>query len=171
MIKLRFLNSPRDIQEAALNTAGRESGKEFTPELFAKYLKSEHSPIRSLTLRVEFIGMSYYTSVHFARHVHALHFVKSNRPDRTGKPRSVGDTVNHMMDVNCQALIDMARKRLCVGKCAPDTYQWMAELKKTLIESADPYMTVLGHALMPNCEYRGACPEFRPCGYCAISRI
>ena len=171
-ISIRFLNNPNDIKESALNTINKEVESTLTPQLFFKYLITEHSPIRTLILRTVFHGMNVFTSVHFARHVHSLPFVTTNRPDRTGKERSVTDTVNHMMDTNCQALIDMARKRLC-KKCSKDTQDWMHQLKYKLMtvtfEDSVLYefYKELGKALVPNCVYRGmSCPEvFSPCGF------
>ncbi len=175
-LAFRFLNSPEDIREAAMNTVRKEAEGEFSPTLFYRYLISEHSPIRGLTLRVTFKGMLGYTSVHFARHVHSVPYVSSNRPDRTGKARSVKDTVDHMMDVNCQALIDMARKRLCM-QCSSDTLSWMKELRSALItgrpgveHSENMLYRALGHSLVPNCVYRAGCPEFKPCGFWATFR-
>ena len=164
-LDFRFLNSVNDIREAALNTVGKELVGEMTPIMFHKYLIAEHSPIRSLILRVTFYDMNYYTSVHFARHVHAVHYVSTGRPDRTKKERTVDDTVTHMMDINCQALIDMARKRLCY-KCSEDTRLWMEELKRQLIKSPDSFYSNLGRVLTPNGLYRGFCPEFKTCGKC-----
>ena len=173
-LAFRFLNSPEDIREAAMNTVRKEAEGEFSPTLFYRYLISEHSPIRGLTLRVVFGDMLGYTSVHFARHVHSIPYVSSNRPDRTGKARSVEDTVNHMMDVNCQALIDMARKRLC-RQCSPDTLGWMHELQSALLlcppeRAHAEFYRALGRSLAPNCVYRAGCPEFKPFGFWSAFR-
>jgi len=169
-LSFRFLNAPEDIREAAMNTVRKESAGDFSPALFYRYLISEHSPIRALTLRVTFHKMISYTSVHFARHVHSVPYVTTGRPDRTGKERSVEDTVEHMMDVNCQALIDMARKRLCRG-CSTDTLAWMAGLKYQLLncpkdQQFGEFYRALGAILVPNCVYRAGCPEeFGKCGF------
>ena len=169
-IKIKFKNKDwiYDLQEAAMNTIGKkfEDGKKMTPTLFQKYLISEHSPIRAVNLRIILYNISAYTSVHFARHVHSIPFVTSNRPDRKNQKRSVNDTVDHIFDINCQGLIDMMRKRLCKGQCAPDTYQTALQIKKTLMSSNDPYLQVLGKVLVPNGVYRRFCPEFKSCNYC-----
>jgi hypothetical protein len=68
-----------------------------------------------------------------------------------------------MMDINIQGLIDMARKRLCIGKVDKVTYAYMMEIKKELIRKGG-YYKVIGECLVPNCVYRGGCPEFKPCG-------
>lgn len=168
LIRVRVLNNDMgyDLQEAAMNTINKSvvDSKKLTPELFNKYLVSEHSPIRSIIIRISMIDISYYTSVHFARHVHALHYVSTNRPDRVKKARSVDDTVNHIMDCNLQSLIDMSRKRLCY-KSHPETVKVMQAIVKALHDSEDEYLYALSCHLEPNCLYRGFCPEFKSCGF------
>lgn len=166
MIDIRIKNADwkRDLQEAAMNTINKKwnDGKELTEELFRKYIISEHSPIRAIELRITMYDIPYPNSVHFARHVHSVPYVSTNRPDRTGKERTINDTCTHIIDINLQGLIDMARKRLCIGKVDKITYQYMLEIKKELIRKGG-YLKVIGECLVPNCVYRGGCPEFKPC--------
>ncbi|MCP4336534.1 MAG: hypothetical protein GY679_01625 [Mycoplasma sp.] len=167
-IEIRILNATpwQDIRKAALNTIGKRelaNKKELTPELLKKYLISEHSPIRAVTLEITFKGMYSPTSVHFCRHVHSIPFVTTSREDRTGKERGLDTPVDHMAQWNLQALIDMMRKRLCVGSCSRDTYNWALSLKLKLMKSEDEYLKTIGEILVPNCIYRGGCPEFKPC--------
>jgi hypothetical protein len=166
-VRIKNENWIKDLQEAAMNTINKkwDDGKEMTPELFRKYIISEHSPIRGVELRVSLLDISYYNSVHIARHVNSIPYVTTSRPDRTGKDRSIDDTVNHLFDINIQGLIDMSRKRLCSGKCDKVTFQIMLEVKKFLTNSEDKYLQVLGECLVPNCIYRGGCPEFKSCGF------
>ena len=83
-------------------------------DLKAFYM-SEHSPIRTQLFLIEMKDIPTFVSVHLVRHtVGVIHFVKSNRDDRNGEPNANRDTpVNHMMIANAQAIINMARKRLC----------------------------------------------------------
>lgn len=165
----RWINSDfkRDIQEAAMNTVRKsfEESKEMTPLLLWKYLISEHSPIRNGILYTKFIEIYYPTSVHFARHVHSIPFVSTSREDRTGVARSLDTPVNHDFQGNLQNFIDIARKRLCIGCVSPDTYRVMASLKMKMMQDDDNYFKVIGEALVPNCIYRGLCPEFKKCGF------
>lgn len=166
-IKIEQLTNIKLIQEASMNTVNKklDAGKEMTPELFRKYLISEHSPIRSMMLRIHLLDIPYYNSVHIARHhVGMTHYVTTHRPDRTGAERTIHDMVNHLMDINIQGLIDMARKRLCKGKCDKVTYEIMLAVKTELMNSQDDYLKVIGEMLVPNCIYRYGCPEFRSCG-------
>lgn len=156
----------RDLQESAMNTINKKwnEGKELTEELFKKYIISEHSPIRGVELRITMYDIPYYNSVHFARHVHSIPYVTTHRPDRTGTERSINDTCVHMFDINIQGLIDMARKRLCMGKCDKVTYDFMIGIKKAFIDKGG-YYKVIGLMLVPNCVYRSGCPEFKSCGF------
>jgi len=68
---------------------------------------------------------------------------------------------NLMLYVNVQALINMARVRLC-NKASNETVVAFKKIKEC-IKIVDPD---LYHFLVRNCVYRnGICPEFKPCGY------
>lgn len=123
--------------------------------------KSEHSPIRTQIFWVEMRGIPTFVSVHFVRHkVGVEHFVKSNRPDRGGDEEANRMTpVDHSMLINAQALISMARKRLC-QKASRETRDVMLSIL-TGVEKVDES---LARAMVPDCEYRGACWELRTCG-------
>lgn len=162
-VRIEFLTPPSSIEGAASATSDRKVV--LTPESFRKFLLSEHSPIRSVVLRITMEDLSYYTSVHFVRHVHTQHYVRSNRPDRSKKERSVDDQVVHVMDVNCEALIAMARKRLC-SCAAPDTRATMKAIVEAMRSSGDEYMRIIADFLVPSCVYRAGCPE--PWGNCGF---
>jgi len=124
--------------------------------------KSEHSPIRTQLFKIKMYDIPTSASVHFVRHsaVGQLHYVKTNRPDRGAKEVADRDTpVNHLMILNSQHLIDMARQRLCY-KAAPETGRVMERITNeiTLVDDA------LGFYMMPNCQYRNMCPEMKSCG-------
>jgi len=160
-----------DIKEAAMNTVGKKwfEGKDLTEDLWFKYLISEHSPIRSLDLRISFDGILYYNSVHYARHVHSIPYVTTHRPDRTKRERTINDRVVHKADINSQGLMDMFRKRLCVGSVDKITHKIGVTLKTLMMNSDNYLLSQLGRVLVPNCIYRGganSCPEFKECGLC-----
>jgi len=165
-IRIKNENWQRDLQEAAMNTINQtpEEAKKLTEELFRKYILSEHSPIRGIELRITLYDIPYHNSVHFARHVHSIPYVSTHRPDRIKRQRTLDDKCEHMMDINLQGLIDMARKRLCVGKCDKITYDYMEAIKKAFIDKGG-YYKIIGDMLVPNCVYRNGCPEFKPCGF------
>ena len=123
--------------------------------------KCEHSPMRTQLFTVEMYEIPTFVSVHFVRHKHGVeHFVKSNRDDRGGKDGGRWEPVNHLMLVNAQALINMARKRFCY-QAHSATVLVMAGIREA-IELVDPD---LARYMVPECEYRGGCHELRPCGY------
>ena len=65
------------------------------------------------------------------------------------------------MSANAQALINISRKRLCSCASADTREAW--KQVKAAIAKVDP---VLADKMVPECIYRGFCPEFlSPCGY------
>ena len=121
-----------------------------------------HSPIRTQFFWIEMIGVLSFVSVHFVRHkIGVEHFVQSNREDRGGTAEVNRKTpVNHRMLVNAQALINMARKRLCY-KAHKESRETMLAIKDE-IAKVDPDLATF---LVPECEYRKGCHEPRTCGW------
>ena len=129
-----------------------------------KMYRSEHSPIQCSLFWIEMEDIPTFVSVHLVRHkVGISHFVKSNRVDRGGDQNAGREApVAHAMLINAQALINMARKRLCT-QASLETRLVMQEIKTKLYE-VDPD---LFRCLVPECEYRGGyCYEFKCCGRC-----
>ncbi|MDY4994606.1 MAG: hypothetical protein SO081_03475, partial [Oscillospiraceae bacterium] len=52
------------------------------------------------------------------------------------------------------------RKRLCY-QASPETRKYAEDFKVTLHETEPE----LSDVLVPNCVYRGGCPEMEPCGF------
>lgn len=122
----------------------------------------EHSPIRTQLFAVEMVGIPNFVSVHFVRHhVGVDHYVQTMRVDRGADDVANRLTpTNHLMIANAQALINMARKRLC-HKASPETRETM-EAVRTAIGGVDPD---LGSVMVPECQYRGfICHERPACG-------
>jgi hypothetical protein len=136
-------------------------GKESKISLSRIY-NCEHSPIRTQIFWVELVKIPTFASVHFVRHkIGVEHFVSSNRDDYTGveNEKITRETpVNHGMLINAQALIGMARKRLCY-KSHKKTREIMLILKEE-IRKVDGS---LPSYLVPDCIYRGRCHELKPC--------
>lgn len=129
-----------------------------------KIIKAEHSPLRCLMFNIDFYDIPNYVSVHLVRHVHAQPFVSTSRPDIDGNqiPREEQkkiDPVNMRLFLNAQEIINISRARLC-NKAEKETKRiWnivINELRKIEPE--------LATACVPNCIYRGHCPEFNSCG-------
>jgi hypothetical protein len=175
-IAVQFLTNPGYIADCALFTANRYSDG-IDAATLRKYILAEHSPLRAFIIEVDMLGIpAYSASVHFARHkIGVEHFVSSNRPDRAGKEREIDDMVNHRMVINYQALVNIARRRLC-SNAAPGTREVMEAVKIEIGKQArwcygDDIGHVLEWGLRPECQYRGGCPEFKPCGRASIAQL
>ena len=149
----------------------RLSAKELGADAFYRFMKAEHSPIRVLMFEVDMMGIPYPSSVHFSRHkVGVEHFVSTSRPDITGAPRDINAPVNHRMVLNAQALINMARKRLC-HKASTETREIMVQVRNASAQACssdahglDAFGTAMYYAMVPDCQYRGKCYEINGCG-------
>lgn len=127
-----------------------------------RFYESEHSPIRTQLFIIEMLDIPSFVSVHLVRHhVGVMHFVQSMREDRGADVVADRNTpVHHMMIANAQALIDMARKRLCY-KSHKTTMQVMKLIQDAVrLEDED-----LAAVMKPDCEYRKGCHEFSSCGH------
>jgi hypothetical protein len=121
----------------------------------------EHSPMRTQMFVVEMYDIPTFVSVHLVRHKYGVeHFVKSNRDDRKGVMADRLTPVNHMMMLNAQALINMARKRLCF-QAHGETIKVMTLIRDG-VARVDPDLAA---AMVPECIYRNGCYELRSCGY------
>ncbi len=83
------------------------------------------------------------------------------RDDRgAGDVANRNTPVNHAILCNAQALVNMARKRLCM-KAHAETRLVMSEIMEE-ITKVDPDLAAV---MIPECEYRGGvCHEIKPCG-------
>lgn len=167
--KVEILKYPTEedwllCKRCTLNTVGKDSAKLPTDEWKHKLLMSEHSPIRTLNFCIK-MDIPYYCSVHFVRHFTGVtHFVQSQRNDRQNnydRTKAPQDSmVSHIMYVNAQELMFMARRRLCT-QADPYTRSVMQEICKQVIELCPEF----NGCLEPMCEYRGGrCTEFNCCG-------
>ena len=145
------------LQRAAWATSGRE-----VKAPLVKWYDSEHSPMRTQLFWVEMIDIPSFVSTHLVRHdIGVEHFVRSNRDDRGGIPGADRETpVTHCMLINAQALVNMARKRMCQSahKKAQLVIHDIAE--GVLLVDPDLY-----GMMVPDCVYRNGCHDFKPCGY------
>ena len=134
-----------------------------TEEFIEKVLISEHSPIRLAKIKWRWEGIKSWVSVHFARHWLGWDkFISTQRTDRTGinRDETRQDTpVNMDIEANPQALINVAKVRLCY-QASPETREYMEDLKFTI---SDIGQKELSNVLVPSCIYRSGCPEFNMC--------
>lgn len=148
------------VREACSTTMrGRESKADIR-----RLLRAEHSPIRRLKWEINMV-VPTFVSVHFVRHkIGVEHWVGSNRDDRGGDGEANRLTpVMHKMEANAQALIDMARKRLC-WQASPETREAMHEIQYRL-SALGGLSHDMANAMGPECWYRfGYCVELKCCG-------
>ena len=156
----------------ALNAARRTIGKnklEKNPSKSweAKILLAEHSPIRLVEYDWTWQDIMQWVTTHIVRHHEGCEkFVHSQRGDRRklSVPRNElpqGELNDMDMTANAQAIINISRKRLC--SCASKETR---EAWKQVIDEIRKIDTVLADKCVPECIYRGFCPEWMSsCGY------
>lgn len=122
----------------------------------------EHSPMRTQLFAIEMQGIPNFVSVHFVRHkIGVEHYVQTMREDRGSKTTADRWTLtNHLMIANAQALVNMARRRLCYQASA-ETREVMCSIKNEMCYAE----LDLAFFMVPECVYRGmVCHERRMCG-------
>ena len=154
----------RDVADAARTTIGLAEGtKEVSEDYMYKMYKCEHSPIRLREFKIVLENCPSWVATHFVRHhIGVEKFVSTQRTDRTGVDRNKlpQDTpVRLQMNCNAQAMINISRKRLC-NQASKETRKVWEKVIETLQEIDKP----LADCCVPECVYRGHCPEFKGCG-------
>ena len=166
------------VLNAARRTIGKEPlDKEPTDSWKAKILLAEHSPIRLLEYDFTWEDIKQWVTAHLVRHHEGCEkFVHSQRGDRRAILEEYnvnsrdelpqGATNDMDMTANAQALINISRKRLC--NCASKETREAWKQVKEAIREIDP---IMAEKMVPECIYRGFCPEFMsPCGYSKTSQ-
>lgn len=165
------------LWKRALNAARRTIGKEPVDKepsnsWKAKMLLAEHSPIRLVEFEWTWDNIKQWVTAHLVRHHEGCEkFVHSQRSDRraildeynvSSRDSLLQGTLNDMdMTANAQALVNISRKRLC--NCASKESREAWKQVKEAIKEIDP---IMAEKMVPECIYRGFCPEFmNPCGY------
>ena len=165
------------LWKRALNAARRTIGKapldkEPSKSWEAKMLLAEHSPIRLLEYEWTWADIMQWVTTHLVRHHEGCEkFVHTQRGDRraildeynvSSRNKLPQGATNDMdMTANAQALISISRKRLC--NCASKETREAWKQVQDAIRKVDP---VMADKMVPECIYRGFCPEFmNPCGY------
>lgn len=167
--RIKQVTSWNRVLNAARKTVGKEpfpEDKEPSVTWKNKILRAEHSPIRLLEYDISWEDLKQWVTVHLTRHHEGCEkFVHSQRGDRRelDVPRDElpQGSLNDMdMTCNAQALINISRKRLC--NCASLETREAWRQVKTEIENIDPETAA---AMVPECIYRGFCPELKTCGW------
>lgn len=168
IVRLDQVTSWKRALNAARRTIGKEPlAKEPSKSWEAKMLLAEHSPIRLVEFDWTWKDIMQWVTTHLVRHHEGCEkFVHSQRGDRRVLPIPRNElpqgALNDMdMTANAQAIINISRKRLC--SCASKETR---EAWKQVVEAIREVDPVLADKCVPECLYRGFCPEFmNPCGY------
>lgn len=168
IVRLDQVTSWKRALNAARRTIGKAPlAKEPSKSWEAKMLLAEHSPIRLVEFDWTWKDIMQWVTTHLVRHHEGCEkFVHSQRGDRRALsvPRNElpQGALNDMdMTANAQAIINISRKRLC--SCASKETR---EAWKQVVEAIREVDPVLADKCVPECLYRGFCPEFmNPCGY------
>lgn len=177
------------VVNAARRTWGKEQIDHDPSDRFKRtILLAEHSPIRLLEYDFTIANIRQWVTVHLVRHHEGCEkFVHTQREDINKEIEEMTRRILEMledegllrdgwrardymfqgecndMDMTCnaQAFINISRKRMC--RCAsPETrYAWNIVIDA--LREVDP---ILAEKCVPECVYRGFCPEsMRSCGY------
>ena len=168
--RLELVTTWKRVLNAARRTIGKNPlDKEPSDSWKAKMLLAEHSPIRLLEYDWTWTQIQQWITAHLVRHHEGCEkFVHTQRVDRNSALQGLSrddlpqGLLNDMdMSANAQALINISRKRLC--SCASKETREAWQQVKDAIKEIDP---VMASKMVPECLYRGFCPEFmNPCGY------
>lgn len=153
-----------ECKRRALVTMGKDVKNPPDLNWKRKMLKSRHSPIRYLQFSFYLKGIPYFSSVHYARHVHLTPYVKSQRNDRQNKydrNKAPQDApVDMIIDCNAEEFMVLCNKRLCMR--ADKTTRMIMQMMCDLVGKKNfeflPFM-------IPNCKHLNGCPEFESCGF------
>ena len=153
-----------EVKRRALVTVGKRPVSEPDSEWKRKILRARHSPIRYLRYSFYLHDIPSWVSVHLVRHhVGCQPYVKSQRNDRQSEyDRNAARQdmpVDMIWDLNAEALITIAEKRLCnlAAEETREAVEWMVALA---IQATHE----LGDVLLPKCYKYGKCDEMYPCG-------
>lgn len=194
MSKVTRMENPKADWIRVVNAARRTWGKkpinhEPSDSFKKKVLLAEHSPIRLLEYDFTIEDVRQWVTVHLVRHHEGCEkFVHSQRQDINADIENITKKVievladagmlkdgwkerdymfqgeHNDMDMTCnaQAFINISRKRLCA--CASPETREAWKLVIEMLKEVDP---ILASKCVPECVYRGFCPEVgRCCGYC-----
>ena len=153
------------IKNHCRTTVNKDFTENKPSSAFKKQLLiSEHSPIRLLEIDWSWLNIPYWVSTEWARHKFEK-FISTQRNDRVKDRIDRGEKpqntpVRYDGYANAQNMIDAWRKRLCF-QATPEARKLAEDLKIEL----KYHEKELSDVLVPNCVYRGGCPEFNECGY------
>ena len=167
IVSVEFATTWKRALKAARRTVGKDPIDKVPSKTWeAKLLLAEHSPIRLVEYDVSIENIRQWVTTHLVRHwLGFIPFVHTQRGDRrhleVPRDELPQGSLNDMdFSANAQALINISRRRLC-RQASPETREAWGEVVEG-IRKIDP---VMADKCVPNCVFRGFCPELNPCGY------
>ena len=163
----RVTSWERVLNAARMTVSKKYVGKEPSDDFKKMLVMSEHSPLRLLEFDVTFRDVPYWVHTELVRHhIGVEKFVTTSRPDRTHSGLTRHEMpqdalVSMMFAINAQSLINVSRVRLCSNAAKETREIWGA-----VIDALRKVEPILADVCVPNCIYRGGCPEPKSCGYC-----
>lgn len=157
----------KEVMNDSRFTVGKQPLDKEPSERFKKeILIAEHSPIRGISVKWIWYSIKHWVGVHWVRHKWEC-YVRTQRVDRTGVPRDKmpqDEPQDFKGEANVQHQIDSWRKRLC-KQASEETREYAEDYKETLRY----FEKEISDVLVPNCIYRGGCPEMpmsmKPCSF------
>lgn len=155
----------KEVKNECRHTSSKEdTDKDATSTFKRQILRAEHSPIRLIEVKWRWDNIKSWIATHYVRHsVGVTPFVTTQRTDRVGGDRDKAPQdapVSIDIIANAQALINMARVRLCY-QAHKETRAYMYDLKKAIELNGE---VELSNVLVPKCIAYNGCPEFQTCG-------
>lgn len=167
-IKVRAITENKEVLNGCRVTVWKDAlDKEPSKIFMDKIYKAEHSPIRDKWFVIEITGIKYWLSTHFVRHsIGYTPKVSTQRSDRleyegSRDERRQGELVNMNITLNAQAWINVSRKRICGQADIQAQQLWNAVVRKLKKIDESLYKNCV-----PECIYRGFCPEMQQCNQC-----
>ncbi len=145
------------LDDCRFTVSKKDLNKEPSDYFKKKILLSEHSPIRNIYFKWEWMEIPHWVMGHWVRHKWEK-YVSTQRSDRTGVDRhTLPQTTPQNMrgEANVQHLIDTMKKRLCF-QASKETREYAMSLKQE-IGKQEPF---IADVLVPTCIYRGGCSEY-----------
>ena len=162
---MKVIGTWRSVADAARTTIRLDGGEgEPSSRWKKRILLAEHSPLRKLLFNWKWSNLPYWVSVHFVRHKFGIeHFVSTQRSDRTGTDRTGNRQdapVEHECVANAAEVMFISRRRLCCQASPETRAAWKLVVDE--IAKSEPEVAA---CCVPECVYRGFCPEFKSCGF------
>lgn len=136
-------------KEMALFTQGKKSSIPASREFRREMIRTHHSPLETVIMKIKVFGLPYYSAMHFRTHTKFFirHFIKSQRvlTDR-GSLRQDNPT-NWACVANVPAVREMLSQRLCA-----DADATTARIAAAIREQVLKVLPELKDELLPTCQ-------------------